>query len=54
MKKNCSDCGNPIPAARLKSVPDTSYCVKCVDKHLDDRTDLNVPVIEASEATPDD
>lgn len=25
----CEECGNPIPKARLKAVPETKLCVKC-------------------------
>lgn len=31
----CIDCGNEIPAARLQAVPDTDYCVRCVDSHTE-------------------
>tara|TARA_Y100001963_G_scaffold158175_1_gene256902 strand:+ start:1484 stop:1693 length:210 start_codon:yes stop_codon:yes gene_type:complete len=31
----CFDCGNDIPAARIQAVPDTEYCVQCVDKHTE-------------------
>lgn len=30
----CQDCREPIPQARIDAVPDTKYCVKCVDKHI--------------------
>jgi len=30
---NCFDCGVSISVARMRAVPDTDYCVKCVDKH---------------------
>jgi len=33
ISRNCSHCGEPIPAERLECIPDTMYCVKCVDKH---------------------
>ena len=32
---NCIDCGNEIPKARMDAMPDTYYCVKCVDKHTE-------------------
>ena len=32
---NCLECGTPIPEARMKAVPDTDYCVRCVDKHTE-------------------
>ena len=32
---NCLECGTPIPEARMKAVPDTDYCVGCVDKHTE-------------------
>jgi len=32
-RRNCSACGCQIPQARLEAVPDTQYCVKCVDSH---------------------
>jgi RNA polymerase-binding transcription factor DksA len=35
-KRKCADCGVDIPARRLAAVPDARYCVKCVDKHLED------------------
>ena len=31
--KYCLDCGNSIPEARLNAMPDTDYCVGCVDKN---------------------
>lgn len=36
MKKKCADCGKEIPLARLKAVPDTEFCIDCIDKHLND------------------
>jgi hypothetical protein len=30
--KKCKSCGHKIPQARLKALPNTDYCVKCVDK----------------------
>lgn len=27
----CIDCGEPIPMARLKAMPETQYCVKCAE-----------------------
>jgi DnaK suppressor protein len=27
----CLDCGDPIPMARLKAMPETSYCVECAE-----------------------
>jgi len=27
----CLDCGEPIPMARLKAMPETSYCVDCAE-----------------------
>lgn len=31
--KCCQQCGDDIPVERLQLLPDTLYCVKCVDKH---------------------
>jgi hypothetical protein len=31
--RNCEECGEGIPAARLEFLPDTEYCVKCSDNH---------------------
>lgn len=31
--RNCEDCGNEIPTARLEFLPDAKHCVKCSDKH---------------------
>ena len=31
----CFDCGQDIPEARIKAMPDTEYCVQCVDKHTE-------------------
>lgn len=31
--RNCTDCGNQIPEARLEFLPDTQHCTKCSDKH---------------------
>jgi DnaK suppressor protein len=28
----CTECGQPIPAARLEAVPETPYCRDCADK----------------------
>ena len=30
---NCFDCGNEIAVERMNAVPDTEYCVECVDKN---------------------
>jgi DnaK suppressor protein len=27
----CIDCGEPIPMARLKAMPETQYCVECAE-----------------------
>lgn len=27
----CLDCGDPIPMARLKAMPETGYCVNCAE-----------------------
>lgn len=27
----CADCGDPIPMARLKAMPETEYCVECAE-----------------------
>jgi DnaK suppressor protein len=27
----CLDCGEPIPMARLKAMPETAYCVDCAE-----------------------
>jgi len=27
----CMDCGDPIPMARLKAMPETAMCVECAD-----------------------
>jgi len=32
-KRKCDACGKPIPAARLKAIPNTIYCLKCTDEH---------------------
>ena len=32
---NCFDCGDTISPARLQAVPETEYCVNCVDKHTE-------------------
>ena len=29
----CLECENPIASDRLEAIPDTEYCVKCVDKN---------------------
>ena len=31
----CFDCGDTISPARLQAVPETEYCVNCVDKHTE-------------------
>lgn len=31
--KCCESCGIQIPPARLDALPDTEYCVECVDKN---------------------
>lgn len=28
---DCLDCGDPIPMARLKVMPETEYCVQCAE-----------------------
>jgi hypothetical protein len=33
MDKSCKHCGEAIPSERLEVLPDTEYCIKCVDKH---------------------
>ncbi len=38
---NCLDCENQIAPARLEAIPDTEYCVDCVDKN-------STPTIPAS------
>lgn len=30
----CYDCGAIIPPERIEVMPDTRFCVKCVDKHI--------------------
>ena len=30
----CLDCGKEIPLARSQAVPDTKYCIKCVNNHI--------------------
>lgn len=27
----CMDCGDPIPMARLKAMPETEFCVECAE-----------------------
>ena len=27
----CIDCGDPIPTARLKAMPETEFCVECAE-----------------------
>lgn len=29
---NCIKCGKKIPKVRLKALPDTKHCVRCVDE----------------------
>jgi hypothetical protein len=29
MERNCEACGEPIPAARLEALPETTTCVSC-------------------------
>lgn len=36
MKRDCDNCGEPIPSARLKLVPNTRECVKCKSEKGDD------------------
>jgi RNA polymerase-binding transcription factor DksA len=31
-ERMCSECGEPISAARLKEIPDTTLCVGCKTK----------------------
>tara|TARA_R110000824_G_scaffold44101_1_gene128536 strand:+ start:782 stop:991 length:210 start_codon:yes stop_codon:yes gene_type:complete len=31
----CFDCGNKIPVVRIQAVPDTEYCINCVDEHTE-------------------
>lgn len=30
---NCKQCEKKIPKARLKAMPETEYCIGCVDEH---------------------
>lgn len=48
-EKKCKDCGNTISPGRLKAIPGTKYCVKCVDKH--DQTTHDVEAITAKSST---
>jgi RNA polymerase-binding transcription factor DksA len=47
--KICQDCGNNISPGRLKAMPGTRYCVKCVDKH--DKTEFDTEAIVAKSST---
>ena len=38
-RKNCSECGRPIGFARLRAMPDTNICAKCIAKNRDDIDD---------------
>lgn len=29
----CEDCGQPIPSARLKALPEAARCVLCAEQH---------------------
>ena len=29
--RNCVECGEPIPAKRLKIVPDAKHCIECLE-----------------------
>lgn len=29
----CQSCGKEVPKERIDAIPDTVYCVKCVDQH---------------------
>lgn len=31
--RDCKACGKKIPKARLEVLPETQFCVKCVDKN---------------------
>lgn len=33
IRKDCSDCGEPIPAKRLKANPQATRCVECQEKY---------------------
>lgn len=33
MEVKCEVCEKPIPKMRLQALPNTTFCVKCVDKH---------------------
>lgn len=35
----CEACGAVIPEKRLKAVPNTKYCVKCVDNFIENTVD---------------
>lgn len=39
---NCKICNKRIPKQRLKAVPDTEYCVNCVDEHSDTMVGITV------------
>jgi hypothetical protein len=42
MKTLCQSCGKPIPAARLKALPDTLTCVKCSEVHRLTEDDVDI------------
>jgi RNA polymerase-binding transcription factor DksA len=37
----CIDCGAEIPKARLELLPNTTYCVKCSERHPPASADPN-------------
>lgn len=38
-RKNCSECGRPIGFARLRAMPNTNICAKCIAKNRNDIDD---------------
>jgi len=45
----CTICSSEIPAERVEALPDTLYCVRCVEKHGPKR--INDPSVICAKAS---
>lgn len=52
--KNCSMCGRPIGIARLRAMPDTTICAKCITKDRDDIDDEWIDFLDDVESALSD
>ncbi len=50
-RKLCSNCGAPIPAARLAAIPGVTICIECAKKNP---PKSDVDALDLSQASPID